>query len=363
MRPRRRAAERAAPPTDASRSTRDDRRASYRTTATTSQPGDRVLLIVEDDLTFAPILLDLAREKGFKGLVADPRRRRPGAGAAAIKPDAITLDIDLPDIDGWTVLDRLKHDPATRHIPVHIISVDRRAAARHAARRDGVSRPSRSTREALDEAFDAIARASSTARCRTCWSSRTTTSQRNSIVELIGNGDVKTTAVATGEEALAALEAQHVRLHGARPRPARHERASSCSSRCRPSPALSQMPDHRLHRQGADRRQRRPSCGGWPRRSSSRTSSRRSGCSTRPRCSCTASRPTCREPKRQMLEQLHQHRSGAGRQEGAGRRRRHPQHLRADQRPRAARDGGALRRERQGRHRDARRDTRTSTSC
>src|SRR6185295_639635 len=84
--------------------------------------GDRVLLIVENDLNFAPILLDAAREKGFKGIVA-VRGDVGLAMARQMKPDAITLDIDLPELDGWSVLDRLKHDPATRHIPVHIISV------------------------------------------------------------------------------------------------------------------------------------------------------------------------------------------------------------------------------------------------
>ena len=87
------------------------------------QPGDTVLLIVEDNITFARILMDLAHDRGLKALVAT-------RGASAIplarefKPGAITLDIGLPDMAGWTILDRLKHDPATRHIPVHIISGD-----------------------------------------------------------------------------------------------------------------------------------------------------------------------------------------------------------------------------------------------
>ena len=88
------------------------------------QPGDRVLLIVENDLGFARFLLDAAREQGFKGLVTSL-----GAAALALareyKPDAITLDIFLPDIDGWRVLERLKNDLATRHIPV-CVDLDRR---------------------------------------------------------------------------------------------------------------------------------------------------------------------------------------------------------------------------------------------
>src|SRR5205807_3114708 len=76
--------------------------------------GDRVLLIVENDLGFARFLLDAARDKGFKGLVTSL-----GASALAMtkeyKPDAISLDLHLPDIDGWRVLDRLKNDVVTRH--------------------------------------------------------------------------------------------------------------------------------------------------------------------------------------------------------------------------------------------------------
>ncbi|MBI4424987.1 MAG: response regulator, partial [Elusimicrobia bacterium] len=87
------------------------------------QPGDRVVLIVEDDVSFAPVMVDLAREQGFKALVAQ-RGEVAITLAQKYKPDAITLDVRLPDMDGWRVLDLLKHDPATRHIPVHIVSVD-----------------------------------------------------------------------------------------------------------------------------------------------------------------------------------------------------------------------------------------------
>jgi CheY-like chemotaxis protein len=89
----------------------------------TVRSGDRVLLIVENDIGFARFLLDAAREKGFKGLVTSL-----GATALALareyKPDAITLDIYLPDMEGWRVFDRLKNDVATRQIPVCVISTD-----------------------------------------------------------------------------------------------------------------------------------------------------------------------------------------------------------------------------------------------
>ena len=85
--------------------------------------GDRVLLIIEDDPTFAKIILDLAREKGFKGIVA-MRGLQALELARSHKPDAITLDIHMPDIDGWTILDALKHDPELRHIPVDVITAE-----------------------------------------------------------------------------------------------------------------------------------------------------------------------------------------------------------------------------------------------
>ncbi|HWI87275.1 MAG TPA: HAMP domain-containing protein, partial [Sphingomonas sp.] len=79
------------------------------------------VLIVEDDPTFASILLDLAREAGLKGVVSTA-----GAGTLAmarkLQPNAITLDLGLSDIDGFVLLDLLKHDPQTSHLPIHVIS-------------------------------------------------------------------------------------------------------------------------------------------------------------------------------------------------------------------------------------------------
>ncbi|MBG9386984.1 HAMP domain-containing protein [Caenimonas sp. DR4.4] len=87
------------------------------------QQGDLVLLIVENDLAFARFLLDAARAKGFKGLVT-----AMGAGALTLmtqyKPSAVTLDMYLPDMDGWRVLDRIKQDMGARHMPICVISTD-----------------------------------------------------------------------------------------------------------------------------------------------------------------------------------------------------------------------------------------------
>ncbi|MDQ6787349.1 MAG: HAMP domain-containing protein [Acidobacteriota bacterium] len=86
------------------------------------EPGDSVLLIVEDDSGFARILVDIAHEQGFKCLVS---QQGEDALMTALKyqPAAITLDLTLPGMHGYAVLDRLKHDPSTRHIPIQIISV------------------------------------------------------------------------------------------------------------------------------------------------------------------------------------------------------------------------------------------------
>ena len=79
------------------------------------------VLIVEDDPTFAAILLDFARDAGLKGVISTA-----GAGTLAmarkLQPNAITLDLGLSDIDGFVLLDLLKHDPETSHIPIHVIS-------------------------------------------------------------------------------------------------------------------------------------------------------------------------------------------------------------------------------------------------
>ena len=87
------------------------------------QPGDSILLIVEDDPHYARIMVDLARDKGFKVLVA-----MRGADALDLakqyQPTAVSLDVFLPDMLGWTVLSQLKQNPLTRHIPVQIITLD-----------------------------------------------------------------------------------------------------------------------------------------------------------------------------------------------------------------------------------------------
>jgi CheY-like chemotaxis protein len=86
-------------------------------------PGDPTVLIVEDDPHYARVLLGTVREKGFKGIVT-AHGRLALALTREYKPAAITLDIFLPDMLGWTVLSHLKQDPETRHIPVQVLSVE-----------------------------------------------------------------------------------------------------------------------------------------------------------------------------------------------------------------------------------------------
>ena len=183
-----------------------------------------MLLIIENDQAFARILMDLGREHEFRVLAAV----RGDVGlqmARQHRPDAITLDLDLPGLDGWNVLDRLKHDPSTRHIPVHVISV---TDDPHRGMRLGAktfwAKPSE--KESLDEAFDAI-REFSDRKLRTLLIVEDDDVQRNTLVELIGDRDVEITAVGTGQEALDQMERRAVRLHRARPRPARHERPAA----------------------------------------------------------------------------------------------------------------------------------------
>ncbi|CBN54296.1 MULTISPECIES: HAMP domain-containing protein [Kamptonema] len=170
------------------------------------EDGDRVLLIIEDDVNFARILLDMAREHGFKGLVA----LRSDIGlvmAREFKPTAIMLDLNLPVMDGWTVLDRLKHDPNTRHIPVHIVSVEEgRQRGLQLGAIAYLQKPVSS--EALSKALTDI-KGFVERQVKSLLVVEDDETQRFSIIDLIGNHDVYTTAVGTGAEALTILNSGH----------------------------------------------------------------------------------------------------------------------------------------------------------
>jgi HAMP domain-containing protein/CheY-like chemotaxis protein/signal transduction histidine kinase len=169
-------------------------------------PGDASVLIVEDDERFAKTLLDFAREKNFKGIVTH-RGDSALSLARDFQPAAILLDIDLPDIDGLTVLERLKRDPGTRHIPVHVLSAMRE---RERALRQGaisyINKPV--SREMLQEEFTRIQKFLMGGK-RSLLVVEDDMAQREAIVSLIGDSDVRIVTVETGEAALAALAGQH----------------------------------------------------------------------------------------------------------------------------------------------------------
>ncbi|HKH90198.1 MAG TPA: HAMP domain-containing protein [Gemmatimonadaceae bacterium] len=170
------------------------------------EPGDRTLLIIENDGNFSKVLLEMAREKGFKGLCALDGE----AGlklAHAFEPDAITLDIDMPGMDGWAVLDRLKHHPQTRHIPVHIITgIRERQQGLKSGALAYLEKPV--TKEALDESFARIANFIDSAVKRLLVVEDDET-QRQSMIELIQHEDVEITAVESAEDALRELTSGH----------------------------------------------------------------------------------------------------------------------------------------------------------
>jgi HAMP domain-containing protein/signal transduction histidine kinase/DNA-binding response OmpR family regulator len=170
------------------------------------QPDDAVLLIVEDDLTFARILVDMAHDRGIKALAA----LRGGTALSLAReflPGAITLDITLPDMAGWTILDRLKHDPVTRHIPVHVISGDEN-------RRRGLALGAMTyleksvTKDTLNSAFDNIRR-SLERRTKKLLLVAEDEQRRVTLEELLGGKAVEITAAGSGGEALAMLKQKY----------------------------------------------------------------------------------------------------------------------------------------------------------
>ena len=169
-------------------------------------PGDPSVLIVEDDERFAKVVLEFAREKNFKAIVTH-RGDSALSLARDYLPSAILLDLDLPDIDGFTVLDRLKRDPSTRHIPVHVMSSLRE---RERALRQGaisyINKPVE--RDALKDEFKRIQKFLMGGK-RSLLVVEDDPAQRDAIVALIGNNDIHMVTVDHGAAALEALQSQH----------------------------------------------------------------------------------------------------------------------------------------------------------
>jgi HAMP domain-containing protein/CheY-like chemotaxis protein/signal transduction histidine kinase len=166
------------------------------------EPGDNVLLIVEDDPHYARVLCDLSRDKGFKVLIAST-----GAEALMLareySPTAISLDVFLPDMLGWTVLNHLKQDSATRHIPVQMLTLDE---DRHHGLSRGafayVTKPS--SAEDLDAALTRI-REYSQPRRKRLLVVEDNPAEQLSTRELLGYEDIDIDVVDSGGAALHAL--------------------------------------------------------------------------------------------------------------------------------------------------------------
>ncbi len=179
-----------APPPENIEGIKDDRR--------NIKESDNALLIIEDDPKFAAILRDLARDRGFKCLVA-------GDGETGLHfadyyaPSAILLDIGLPGIDGWAVMERLKENPDLRHIPVHFISA--RDDSMDALRMGAIGYLTKPV--SVEKVEDTLTRIETTLSTpmKRLLVVEDDELQRESIKELIGNGDVSTTTVGTGKEA------------------------------------------------------------------------------------------------------------------------------------------------------------------
>ncbi len=170
------------------------------------QPGDVTLLIIEDDSHYARLLADLARDKGYRVLVA-PRGADGLLLARQYHPTAISLDIYLPDMLGWSVLSQLKQDTATRHIPVQIITmdeVDHRSMARGAF---SFINKSSTTPDRLGRTLDRIIEYASPRR-RRLLVVEDSAAEQLSITELLGHDDVDITFASTGREALDLLTKQ-----------------------------------------------------------------------------------------------------------------------------------------------------------
>ncbi len=168
-------------------------------------PGDAILLIVEDDPHYARILIDLARDKGFKALLA-MRGDEALNLAKQYQPIAVSLDVFLPDMLGWTVLSQLKQNALTRHIPVQIVTLEE--DRQHGLARGAfsfVTKPT--TRDGIADAMSRIKEFSQPRRKRLLVVEDNRVEQM-SIHELLGHDDIEIVDANTGDEALKTLRDQ-----------------------------------------------------------------------------------------------------------------------------------------------------------
>ncbi|WP_159016493.1 response regulator, partial [Cognatiluteimonas profundi] len=165
-------------------------------------PGEPSLLVVEDDPRYATVLRDHARSRGFKVLVAN-RGSEALRLVREYKPSAISLDIFLPDMLGWTVLARLKQDSSTRHIPVQIVTIEEER--HHSIERGAFSYLAKpATTETISAALQRI-KDYTLPRVKRLLVVEDDAVERMSIEELIRHDDVEISTVGSGADAIAAL--------------------------------------------------------------------------------------------------------------------------------------------------------------
>ncbi len=248
------------------------------------QPGESVLLVVEDDPHYARIMMDLAHDEGFKVLVA-ARGEDALDLSLEYKPTAVSLDIFLPDMLGWTVLNQLKQNPQTRHIPVQIVTLDEdRQHGLTSGAFSFVTKPT--TAEGVQAALGRVKEYVRPRRKRLLVVEDNPAEQM-SIGELLGHDDIEIVTVGTGAAALDSLRedaADCVVLDLRLPDISGFE----LLEKLRADPSLCEI--RSSYSQGANFRPRkRRSCTQWRAASSSKAWNRLSVCLTRPRCSCIAS--------------------------------------------------------------------------
>ena len=165
----------------------------------------QTLLIIEDDFAFADLLSDYAVEKGFKPIVAHSGDKGLEMAMTEL-PDAIVLDIMLPIMDGWTILKKLKAEPKTRHIPVHMMSAGQESEGK--ARQQGaigfLKKPVE--KEQLDQAFDSLSSAYAKYNLRTVLVIEDQELQSKILTQQLTDKGVEVKQAFTGREALGFLE-------------------------------------------------------------------------------------------------------------------------------------------------------------
>ena len=253
------------------------------------EPGDTTLLIVEDDANYARVLIDLARDRGFKTLAAT-RGDEALRLARQYVPTAISLDVFLPDMLGWTVLSQLKRDPLTRHIPVQIVTLDE--DRQHGLARGAFAFLTKPTSaEGLRAALERI-KSYAMPRRRRLLVVEDNCAEQLSIRELLGDHDIEIVVVETGAAALESLE-QGALIRSCSTFGCRTSRASTCSSASRTRRRCAICPSS-SSRAGSCPRRTSGACTNSRGASSSRAWNRRSASWTKPRSSSIALSPTCR---------------------------------------------------------------------